>query len=336
MQKRNSIILVCFLLLIVPASVFASNPREILTDYWPPYINQQNAPPGKAAMIIKITLKEMGLKPHWEYFPYDFSFTRIASDEDLLAFPFFKTEKRQQEVLFSIPLLKVNNYFYFNRQFRKFSTKPKTLQGLKIGRVAGYSYGEHFDAILKNSRSYATEVRALQALFNNQIDLLPMTQAVAKSLLKIHFPDRRKLILPLPGYKDKSALHLIASKTIEGEKFLTSFNATFSRLKKEGIFNALLAPPQGHEVTYDFATLVPCEGFPVITGQDSVTSSSPHYYALPVGTKVIVLQWSDTFKNPSRTDRLSRAITDLSLTLILNGPHAGKELYVKNMHIKIL
>ena len=84
----------------------------------------------------------------------------------------------------------------------------------------------------------------------------------------------------------------------------------------------------------DIARLITAEGYPAIVGQTSIAEKID-YYTLPQGTRVLVLNWSDKILSPSSTDRIYKSMTDLSYVVILNGPHVGKELYVKNMHLEI-
>ncbi|MHA7870810.1 MAG: hypothetical protein ACX939_00515, partial [Hyphococcus sp.] len=83
----------------------------------------------------------------------------------------------------------------------------------------------------------------------------------------------------------------------------------------------------------DVARIIASEGFPVVVGV--AVDDAQSYYAVPQGTKVLVLNWSNRILESSRNARLYQTMVDQSSVLVLNGPHTGKELLIKNMHIAI-
>ncbi len=85
----------------------------------------------------------------------------------------------------------------------------------------------------------------------------------------------------------------------------------------------------------DLAQLVSAEGNPVILGRAS-GDSGDEFYALPLGTRVIVLEWSEKIARPSTNDRPYRIMMDESRVVVVSGPHVGRELYIRNMHLSLL
>lgn len=314
----------------------AAEPLAVYTDAWPPYVNPAGEPLGSAARVVRLVLKAMGHEADWTYYDFGFGYLQVARGQAPLAFPYFKTEQRRGEVLFSRPLFAVTSRLYYNRQFQNLQAAPDRLDGYRIGRVAGYSYGERLDRLLDGAQVYADERAAMAALLNHRIDLLPMTAAVAEATLRGHFPDRAELIRPVPGISDRSTLHLIAPDDARGRALIAAFDQTYADLAAHDLVGLEPLRDEQPRVGQDVAELVAAEGFPIIVGHTSLDLERSEFYAIPPGTRALVLDWSQRIREPVLNDRLYRVMVDLSRVVILSGPHVGKELYVKNMHINLL
>ncbi|MGH1373108.1 MAG: substrate-binding periplasmic protein [Cellvibrionaceae bacterium] len=310
-------------------------PLTIITNTWAPYITDEQTPLGTAASIVDLIATEMDAEVHWRYVSYDLSYQLIKRNRAKLAFPFFKTPARAEEVIFSDPVFSATSHLYYNLQFLTREQSRADLSSLRIGRVSGYSYGQSIDQLLDQAVVFGSEKSALQALFNRQIDLLPMTDGVMAHTLHSAFPERIQLIRQREDIRDQSSLHMIAPKTENGQKTIAAFNQALAKLRALSIESIEVVPAQ-LPVPLDLAQLITAEGYPAILGQTSNLTSSSQYFTLPQGTRVIVIEWSDRIVEPSSTDRFYKNMMDLSRVVVLNGPHVGKELFVRNMHIELL
>lgn len=307
----------------------------LTTNQWAPYINPEGETAGSAARIIEMIGIALEREIKWQYAPYDFAQAMVAADKLEASFPYFYTRARAEKVLFSEPLFYATSRIYFNRQFLNQSQASEELSQLKMGRVSGYSYGEELDKLVTNARVYATEQQALLALFNNDIDLLPMTEGVMNETLAQYFPERLQLIQAIPDISDRSPLYVIAPKTQQGQKLIADVNAAIEVLGHLGVINS----QQNNETVaqeVDMAQLVAGEGYPVILGQYTDDKKQIKYLTLPQGTKVVVIEWSKKILEPSDNDRLYKNMMDMSRVVVVNGPHIGKELLVRNLHINLL
>lgn len=308
---------------------------DIYTDVWLPYINEEHQPLSSDAKLLELVAKQAGYRLRWRYYSYGLSYDLVKRGKAMLSFPYFKTKDRAGEVGFSKEIFKVTSRFFYNRQFYSEQDFSKDLSDYRIGKVAGYSYGESVDKLISKAEQFQSEQDAIQALLNNDIDLLPLTEEVARATLQEHFPNRLLLLKPLNiiSYQPAS-LHLIAPDTPEGAQILNDFNEAIALYKAQGYISDNSRRIKKVRQT-DFAVLTSAEGYPVILGQTQKKTDDSAFYTLPDGTKAIVLEWSKTITEASHTDRLYKNMIDLSRVLILNGPHVGKELYVKNMHIRL-
>lgn len=321
--------LIFFYIVLYPVICW-TKPISVATYQWAPYIDAEHRPLGIAAELLQQILSQDDKIISWRYQNYDLAFERVKRGKQQSAFPYFKTKEREQQVLFSRALFSVKSHIYYNRQ-RESKLDLTQISRHNFGRVAGYSYGEVIDTYLKDAETYATEKEALESLLNNEIDFLPMTKSVMNNMLNKTYRDQALLIKKVNDIVGFDSLHLIAPKTVEGEKFIASIDQLIEQIKK-----IKSVQPKAIErfKLKDIARLVTAEGYPAIVGQTSL-EEAVDYYTLPQGTRVLVLNWSDKILRPSQTDRLYKSMIDLSYVLVLNGPHVGKELYIKNMHLEI-
>ncbi len=309
--------------------------QTILTNTWAPYINSQDEEIGQAAQVLELIFRYSDVQATWQYVPYELAFYEVSEGQQLLSYPYFKTVERAEKVLYSDAIFTVASQVFYNRQYLSQQQAKDALdKRQRIGRVAGYSYGASLDKMITKATIYNSEKRALTALFNGEIDLLPMTQSVMNQLLENDYKERKQLIRPIKGLIDNSSMYLVAAKNTQGKLIIDRVNKALARLKKAGL-SSLQNEPFETPDSIDIAKLVTSEGYPSILGQSAEPGGSVEYFTLPLGTQVIVLSWSENMLRPASNDRLYHHMMDLSRVLVLNGPHVGKELFVRNMHIEL-
>ncbi|WP_299771443.1 transporter substrate-binding domain-containing protein [uncultured Pseudoteredinibacter sp.] len=309
--------------------------QTVLTNTWAPYINTQGEEVGQAAQVLELIFRYSDVRATWQYVPYELAFYEVSEGQQLLSYPYFKTVERAEKVLYSDPIFTVASQVFYNRQYLNQQQAKNALdKHQRIGRVAGYSYGASLDKIIAKAKIYNSEKRALTALFNGEIDLLPMTQSVMNQLLESDYKERKQLIRPIENLTDNSSMYLVAAKNAQGRLVIDRVNKALARLKNAGL-SSLQNEPFETPDSIDIANLVTSEGYPSILGQSAESGSKVEYFTLPLGTQVIVLSWSENMLRPASNDRLYHHMMDLSKVLVLNGPHVGKELFVRNMHIEL-
>lgn len=325
------------LVLLAPLCIAQAPVEEfvVYTGPWAPYVGQGADAGGSALNIVQLVLDDMGLVAPLRFTDYSYSYYRMRSGSPGAAFPFFRNPERDRQVVFSRPLFTVTNRIFYNRQYHDFSAGGADYDALRFGRVAGYSYGAEVDALLREPEIFASETLAMKALLSGSIDLLPMTESVASALLLTSFPNEKELIRAVGGFSSNSTLHMIAARNADGRAFIEAFNQSHARLIAAGIISdtdpsAITAFASKNDVV----EIIASEGFPIVVGVDS--QDRTQHYAIPQGSRAIVTKWSDKIRQPSNNDRLYKTMVEESVVVIVSGPHVGKELRVKNMHLSII
>jgi len=244
----------------------------------------------------------------------------------------------------------------------------------RIGLIKGFLYGPNINCLLSvivgpdsdnppaesivDVSFFQSEVDALDALIRGQIDYFPMAQPAGNALLESNYPDRRELIGTVDGTQSRRPVHVIAPRTARGQQMIEAFNASLCSLSSsqavtescegeqaalKSATDILLMTDESLTINFaqreDIAEIVPVDGYPIIMGITCLPETPDcdgERFALSEGTRAIILEWSDTMMDAQRNDRLYKTVMDTSRVVILNGPHAGKELWIKNMHIKIV
>ena len=312
------------------SSIMLSNNNVIVyVDEFPPYINDQRSALGTSAKTLKVLGEYAGIDIEYRYIPYADAVALMKLEKDVVSFPYFFTEARKEHFYYSKPIVNISIRLFFNRQFADLS-KATDISNMRVGTVLGYSYGQNVDAMLQDATQFDTDLAALVALMNNEIDVLPMANGVMESLLITHFKDQRQLIRPIQVISGSEQFHVMAPKTEYGKQVIAQIDAAIALKFGD-------ATPQDNRAEKapdaDVAELIPAEGFPAIIGQ--YIDSPEQNYTLPIGTKVVVIDWSEAIRSANTTSSINRNMMLTSKVVILNGPHVGKELMVRNMHIKL-
>ena len=301
---------------------------EVYVDEYPPYISAPNDALGSAAKILDTLGKYSDTQIRFSYLSYLDAERLMLLGKNAVAYPYFFTSKRAESYYFSCGVALASIEIYYSRQFNALEDIV-TLEGLTVGVVAGNSYGKSIDERLVGPIEYDTEINAIVALMDNKIDVLPMAKGVMDSFIKTHFSAQRELLKPLANIRGKSLFRVMAPKNEFGLNAINLINhAIVQKFGKSGPNErSVEIPPK-----VDLAVLIPAEGFPAIIGKNLEDNND---YTLPIGTQVIVLDWSEGIRKPNLATSINRSMMLTSKVVILNGPHVSKEMMIRNMHIQL-
>lgn len=332
------------LIFVLLASSAKAESIKVYTFDWEPYINLDGLPKGEAAKVLEVTGKFSSLTFDWDYIPYSDAQALLKLGADALSYPYFYSEVRAQSFIYSKPLYFASVSVFYNRRNTSSEDVLSMFAMLKKGVVSGNSYGESLDEKFNDSDVFQSELEAINALLSGEIEALPMADGVMETMLKKYFNSQKALIQPIlnKSYRSQLGMHVIAPKNGAGKKLIEEIDkAILIRSKVKSEFKDT---SRNTILPVDTAQLKPSEGYPAILGRlaksqnrDCLTKSPGDlYYTMPINTKVLVLEWSEHVRAPSATDRIYGNMMEESFILVLNGPHVGKELCVKNMHVELL
>ncbi|MEO0413002.1 MAG: hypothetical protein AAF221_14310 [Pseudomonadota bacterium] len=321
-----------------PATAQPKAPVPIYVDTYRPYILPPGAPQGRLMRLVHMVLQNAQRGHSFVYEDYAYGFHATQTADIAASFPWRKTADWSARVLYSRPLVTIETGYFYNQRFHRQPLGADDLSGLRLGRLESYGYEGAVLAPLERAQAedrlvlLQNEMDAISALLAGTVDAVPLQKVVAQATLGTQFANLAQLILPVSGVQTSVPFHLIAPKTDQGAALIAAFNQSFDALEAAGVLSADYAN-RGIQprATYDFVTLVVAEGFPTIIG--TAPDDPELSFALPEGTRALVLGWSARLREPVPSGTLFQTMVDETSLLILNGPHVGRELRVKNMHI---
>lgn len=328
-RKSFYFLLLCFLLSInVKAQTIT-----ITTDEWFPYTSKQQD--GFLDQLLKEILTHQNVTYTIKYNSFENGYLSTINNKYNATYPYFLTENREKEMLYSEPLFEVKNVLFYNKE--NFKEDIKGIYNKKIGFVRGYAYNNINIKKFKNPVYIENELVAFDKLNNGEIDLLPGNQLVGTHIIKRFFNDFYSNIdvITHEDYISEDSLYFIMPKSAENEKFLQSFNASLKYLKQSGKYKELLLK-NSNLINTNLSSVVTLvnntETFPMVVATDSLDSKQR--YIIPRGTKAIVIQWSKHFKEKGLIKVYDEMFKKTKVKIV-NGPLKGRILYVENMYIEI-
>lgn len=344
-SKRFSLLaLIAAILFSLPvAQAQNSDPVVIYTDTFRPFIQGETEPDGDGMRMVRLILENMDQPYEIRFRDFGFSLYTAERTAGTATFPWRKVPEREAKFHFSEALFDAQTRLYYNRQSFPEGLRAEALQGITIGRLEDYAYTGVIAELLDDAGTennqvqlFAREANAIRALLLGEVDVLPLPATVVEATTRSNFPNHIELLQTVDGIAEPFPLHMIAAKTPEGEAFISAFDESFRELLDAGIIEAPMTGEQDVDTNFGVtAELLASEGFPVIVGRRA-SDGENEFFAIPQGTRALVLDWSDTILSASKSDRIFKTMVDETRVLILNGPHVGKELFVKNMHISVL
>ena len=330
------------------ALVADTAPREtvIISGDWHPY----TFPTAKTEVEkhVEDLLHLQGHTLEWRYSGFDLALEHLRREQADVAFPYYSNEDREQEFLFSDPVLRVENIVLYNRRnplfqaWREEDNEPapasSTMQDAVFGLVRGYSYAGLFDgAPPEHSLWFPSELRALAALLSGEIDLLPIEQRVWQSLQLRNFPDRYHLVRRIEGLSWRETIHMLAARNEAGRRIIDDFNKVLSEFplapEELELSHDILA--MAEEIDRGTVLLRKNQLQPMILGHTERHSNSENTLVIPEGTTALVLDWAPEYFEYNENVSVVQLMKARTQVLLLNGPHAGKTVYIENAHIEM-
>jgi hypothetical protein len=334
----------------------------VLTAEWPPITSEAFYAPfmsyGRAADVVVSAFDEAGYDTRIEFHSsFDDAYTDAKDEKADAAFPYYRTDWREHDMVFSDPLLEVTEVIFYNKRRAPPLDQIDSLQRLKevleehhrhfrrsARFVEGYCYNPDIAAAFGRDCKTRTEdpdprdlppgVDAFKALLDDQnVLMLPAAREVGERILQTWFTaEARERIEVIPGLQWRRPVYLVARDGAAGEKLIDGFNRGLERLRLSGQYRELANAPLPEESVLRTVRLSDPGTFPLVVARKE--KGAAETIVLPRGTLAEVVQWSGNFLIPERTT-LQEQLNRMSRVMIMNGPQRGQLLWVKNVFIEL-
>jgi polar amino acid transport system substrate-binding protein len=349
-SKAGGLKTTIFLILLTYALLFgnvvkAMEEIPVLTGEWSPYttsIDDQKSSGtgdgyGLITEIVTAVIQDMNLQPNYQFRPWYEVLDLLRSGSYQYAFPYFKTQSRDKEFLFSEPLFEPRRALFFNILSIPNPSRIKTLEDLKpytVGFIDGYYQDPELKKIFSQQKVFKTEFLAFKELVDRRIDALPAELIVAERILERYFLGEQNKISRLPNIKRPSIeLHLIAPKGNEAAaKFIERFDKSLSKIQASGLHRELISRYQVKTESLFKVRLTGAGNFPLAVGTIEKDPKNKKGFLIPRGTSAIVIECNQVFTKEGEFS-VHKDIYEKSRVKILEGPLKDHLLWVPNMFL---
>lgn len=215
---------------------------KITSSQWPPFVDKAAAGNGVAMDLVSKIFARAGYKTNTSVQNWNRALQGTSMGiTDIIATAWY-TPERNKTLHYSKPYFENTIRFVkrkgVNIPFNSFND----LQGLTVGVVNGYAYGETFNTapglirIPKNNL-----IQNILLLQRGQLDLVIGDEWVIRSELTEYFPSAIKDYEFLGKPVDKRGVHIAVSRQLKNHKqIVTDFNKALDSMIKDGSYKKLI------------------------------------------------------------------------------------------------
>ena len=180
-------------------TVYAEKVTLAYFDF-PPYEFQENdAPRGVLINIVEEIFRTADIQLKLEYLPFKRGYYNVQKGKVDGIFNFYKNAERLKIFDYCEPIIKNPLHFFTRKDFIVDFKSLEDLNGLKVGSLRGYTYGEAFDKSDIFKKDVAdSHLSNFKKLAYGRIDLYPCDKLVGIYLAKKNNLMSELKILPTP------------------------------------------------------------------------------------------------------------------------------------------
>lgn len=234
---------ILFMFIINFDTALAEETIRIATGNWPPYLSRDLKHNGIAAHIISDIFASEGFKVEFDFVPWARAYELSKKGDYDGTAVWLKKPERETDFYFSDPVVKEKHVFFHLKSFKFEWNSIDDLQGLKIGGIAKFSYGEAFDKAEKSGKLQVdrttNDISNFKKLLGQRLQIYPQEINVGHYVLQTNFkPEDIQRITSNPKLLMSNFSYLLLSKKIERNKALiVKFNNELQRLKSSGKYD---------------------------------------------------------------------------------------------------
>jgi polar amino acid transport system substrate-binding protein len=213
---------------------------KLVADPYPPYQFEKDGEViGMDHDIIFEAFKVHGVEARTELLDWDECVALLDAGKAEGIFQITPTPEREKQFRFSKPLRTAHTLFFKKKadsiSLNDSSSLGQRLGDLKIGVLAGYSYGDEVDRLKRSMKVEKTlSEELLRGLLRGEFSLALLDKGVAAFLVN-------KLVLegvePVRGFEIPRQLHVAFRKGLR--EHVQLFNSGLSEIKKNGIYESV-------------------------------------------------------------------------------------------------
>lgn len=238
----RSALLLSFALITASAGTYADDPVKMMTNTWPPYVDQQMPEEGLAVELVTHIFARAGypVKNTIDTWPRAMEGVRAGLYDVLGAA--WRDDARDAEFVYSEPYLMNELIVVKRRELQGRFLSIDAMKNARVGLVTDYAYGVDFTEIPGVKLLYENHIiQNLINLLDNKVDFVVGDRRVIALQLEEYLKDRRHEIEVVSISLPPRALYVAGSRsTGRPAKLITEFNAALLEVKRDGSYQKII------------------------------------------------------------------------------------------------
>ena len=227
---------------------FSERTITLVGDPWPPFVEGklgEEAQSGIAVEIVnEIFLQLDNVKARFPLIPWKRALREVEEGYQDGVVILLKTPERERYMAYTEPLLIDDSLVWSVEDPERGHfewNEVNDFQGIKVGVIRGYSYGEAIDRQIENGTIMAVFAPTVQHLFamlaNGRIDVALSNKSVGLSQIK-KFPDASIRFAQRPT--DTETFYMGLSKKSRAVELIPDINRILKKLNDDGVIERII------------------------------------------------------------------------------------------------
>lgn len=310
--------LVMAFFIIRPVPPERSQPIEISTSEWMPYISPDLPDNGPVAKMLTDVFARAGYTPEFDFTTWPVAEKDVRSGASIGMAPVVESSARADFSIYSDPIMDFR-YTLFGRKGKTLQTLPERtdLRGLKVARIEGYQYWKELNDSGATFVDRPSSESAFETVMDGDADLVAEGSVAGTAVLRSpDFPgdatEFTEVDPPNSLTSSTQGLRLLIKDTAEGRELQKQFNEALAEYTRTEDYQKVLASLEGSNPQVRLSAHD--AGAVELLDDDGKKAG-----ATPSGTTATVLEWPDGTPGP----------TSLTQVKILDGPLSGQVLHAR-------
>lgn len=233
-------------LLWVPLCFAAPTSVTLANGEWPPLLGEKLPHYGYASKIVSRAFALKGIQVKYKFFPWKRALEEARSGRVAGTLLWTSNSDRQKDFLISQPVYRSKTVLFYHRNHPIHWQQLSDLKGKYIGVTNGYSYGEAFNAQIKNRTFFAdlanTDEQNFAKLLAKRIDAFPCEEIIGMHMIRNDFNDEalQQINISSKPVHEEPMYLLISRRDPNAVQLIQRFNAGLAQMKREGELDAIL------------------------------------------------------------------------------------------------
>ncbi|MBB5016888.1 polar amino acid transport system substrate-binding protein [Chitinivorax tropicus] len=244
---------ICLLIANFGQASYGKDIVRIAAGEWPPYLSENMPGHGVAAQIITDIFAELGYQVEYRFLPWPRAFKEAKAGNFDGTAVWLKNDERLADFYYSNPVIRERHVLFHMRELPFSWESIQDLQGLKIGGILNFSYGDEFDKAEKSGKIHVdrtnTDVQNFRKLLAGRIQIYPQELQVSINVLQTNFSPEEvsRITYHAKPLMEKDSFLLLSKKIKRNQDLINLFNYKLDRLKESGKYQKYF--PRSQEIS---------------------------------------------------------------------------------------